>query len=83
MWLIKVHTSQEAPTSTSGSSSLYKVSRDDLIGKKILNVNEKYYIVDHGIREAILESNQRDVKLLKIAIKNYQIVRIIKSKRKK
>ena len=23
MWLIKAHTSQEAPTSTSGSSSLY------------------------------------------------------------
>ena len=61
MWLIKVHTSQEAPTSTSGSSSLYKVSRDDLIGKKILNVNEKYYIADHGIREAIFESNQRDI----------------------
>ena len=61
MWLIKVHTSQEAPTSTSGSSSLYKVSRDDLIGKKILNVNEKYYIADHGIRESIFESNQRDI----------------------
>lgn len=40
---------------------IYKVSRDDLIGKKILNINEKYYIVDHGIREAILESNQRDI----------------------
>lgn len=40
---------------------IYKVSRDDLIGKKTLNVNEKYYIVDHGIREAILESNQRDI----------------------
>ena len=40
---------------------IYKVSRDDLIGKKILNINEKYYIADHGIREAILESNQRDV----------------------
>ena len=40
---------------------IYKVSRDDLIGKKILNVNEKYYIVDHRIREAILESNQRDI----------------------
>ena len=26
-----------------------------------MNVNEKYYIVDHGIREAILESNQRDI----------------------
>ena len=55
MWLIKAHTSQEAPTSTSGSSSLYKVSRDDLIGKKILNVNEKYYIADHRIREAYLK----------------------------
>ena len=40
---------------------IYKVSRDDLIGKKILNVNEKYYIADHGIREAIFESNQRDI----------------------
>ena len=40
---------------------IYKVSRDDLIGKKILNVNEKYYIADHGIRESILESNQRDI----------------------
>ena len=40
---------------------IYRVSRDDLIGKKVLNVNEKYYIADHGIREAILENNQRDI----------------------
>lgn len=40
---------------------LYKVPRNDLVGKKVLNVNEKYYIADHGIREAILESNQRDI----------------------
>ena len=40
---------------------IYKVSRDDLVGKKILNVNEKYYIADHGMREAILGSNQRDI----------------------
>ena len=26
-----------------------------------LRVNEKYYIADHGIREAIFESNQRDI----------------------
>ena len=26
-----------------------------------MNVNEKYYIADHGIREAILESNQRNI----------------------
>lgn len=40
---------------------IYKVSRDDLIGKKVLNVNEKYYIADHGMREAIFGSNQRDI----------------------
>jgi len=40
---------------------IYKVSRDDLVGKKVLNVNEKYYIADHGMREAILGSNQRDI----------------------
>lgn len=40
---------------------IYRVSRNDLIGKKVLNVNEKYYIADHGMREAILGSNQRDI----------------------
>ena len=40
---------------------IYKVQRNDLIGKKILSVNEKYYIADHGIREAIFENNQRDI----------------------
>ena len=40
---------------------IYRVLRDDLIGKKVLNVNEKYYIADHGMREAILGSNQRDI----------------------
>ena len=40
---------------------IFKVQRNDLIGKKILSVNEKYYIADHGIREAIFESNQRDI----------------------
>lgn len=40
---------------------IYKVQRDDLIGKKILNINEKYYIADHGIRQAIFESNERDI----------------------
>lgn len=35
----------------------YKVSREDIIGKKLLSVNEKYYTVDHGVREAILDNN--------------------------
>lgn len=40
---------------------VYRVQRYDLMGKKLLNTNEKYYIADHGIREAIFESNERDV----------------------
>lgn len=40
---------------------IYKVQRNDLIGKKLLSINEKYYIADHGIREAIFENNQRDI----------------------
>lgn len=34
-----------------------KVSRYDYIGKKILKIEEKYYINDHGFREAIGFSN--------------------------
>lgn len=40
---------------------VYKVPRNDLMGKKILNINEKYYIADHGIREALFQSNERDI----------------------
>lgn len=39
----------------------YKVSREDLIGKKILSVNEKYYVADHGLREAVYGQNNRDI----------------------
>ena len=38
-----------------------KASRQDLIGKRILSVNEKYYIVDHGLRQAVYGSNARDL----------------------
>ena len=31
----------------------YQVKRQDLQGKKILTVNEKYYVADHGIRAAV------------------------------
>ena len=40
---------------------VYRVARNDLLGKKILNVNEKYYIADHGIREATMENNQKNI----------------------
>ena len=42
----------------------YQVKREDLQGKKLLTVNEKYYMADHGIREAVYGSNLRDINLV-------------------
>ena len=42
----------------------YRVRRQDLQGKKILTVNEKYYIADHGIREAVFGGNMKDIDLI-------------------
>ena len=42
----------------------YRVQRQDLQGKKILTVNEKYYLADHGIREAVYGGNMRDINLI-------------------
>jgi len=39
----------------------HRVPRIDLIGKQILQVNEKYYIADHGIRQAVYGNNKRDL----------------------
>ena len=39
----------------------YRFNREDLAGKKILTINEKYYIADHGLREAVYGSNTRDM----------------------
>lgn len=42
----------------------YRVKRQDVQGKKILAVQEKYYIADHGIREAVFGGNMRDINLI-------------------
>ncbi len=42
----------------------YQVKREDLVGKQILSVNEKYYISDHGVREAVFGGNARDINLI-------------------
>ena len=58
----------------------YQVKREDLQGKQILSSNEKYYIADHGIREAVLGGNTRDINLilenivyLELLRRNYKI----------
>lgn len=40
---------------------LHLVSREDVIGKRILQFQEKIYIADHGLREAIYGNNTRDI----------------------
>lgn len=42
----------------------YPVKREDLQGKQILASNGKYYIADHGIREAVFGGNMRDINLI-------------------
>lgn len=59
---------------------LYRVPRQDLKGKKILSINEKYYVADHGLREAVYGGNLRDINLtlenivfLELLRKGYQV----------
>lgn len=42
----------------------YRAKRENLQGKQILASNEKYYIADHGLREAVFGGNMRDVNLV-------------------
>jgi len=42
----------------------FRASRLDLPGKKLLTINEKYYLADHGIREAIYGGNGRDIEIV-------------------
>ena len=42
---------------------LYRVPRQDLKGKRLLTINEKYYVADHGLREAVYGGNLRDINL--------------------
>ncbi len=43
---------------------IYKVSRNDLIRKQVLKTEEKYYIADHGIREAIIGNNANVIEMI-------------------
>ena len=43
---------------------IYRAKRQDLVGKKILTVNEKYYISDHGLREAVYGENISDIEIV-------------------
>ena len=42
----------------------YPAKRQDLRGKRILQIDEKYYLADHGIRQAVYGENFRDIHLI-------------------
>lgn len=42
----------------------YRANRQNLVGKKLLAVSEKYYIADHGLREAVYGKNNRDIEIV-------------------
>lgn len=43
---------------------LYRVKREDALGKKILSTQEKYYVVDHGLREAVFHDNMAQIQMI-------------------
>ena len=54
---------------------LYQVKRENLRGKQVLTSNEKYYIADHGIREAVFGGNMRDINLILENIVHMELLR--------
>ena len=58
----------------------YKIPRSDLVGKEMLSINEKYYLADHGIRQALFCDNERQIEttlenivLMEILRHGYQV----------
>ena len=43
---------------------LYRLKYQDLNGKRILKVNEKYYAIDHGLREAVIGKNLKNAEII-------------------
>ena len=54
----------------------HKISRMDLQGKEILQINEKYYLADHGLRQATYGNNQRDIELILENIVCLELIRL-------
>lgn len=54
---------------------LKRVPRRDLPGKKLLSVNEKYFVADHGFRECLLGGNQAFIQGILENIVYWELVR--------
>lgn len=54
---------------------LYRLKSQDINGKKVLKVNEKYYVVDHGLREAIIGANLQNIEIVLENIVGLELLR--------
>ena len=54
---------------------LHMVPRSDIIGKKLLQFQEKPYLTDHGFREAVYGNNQRDIQQILENIVYMELIR--------
>lgn len=54
---------------------LLKLNREDVRGKNLLSVSEKYYVVDHGLREAVYGGNFQDIDQLLENIVYMELIR--------
>lgn len=54
---------------------LYRLKSQDINGKKMLKVNEKYYVVDHGLREAVVGENLQNMEIILENIVGLELLR--------
>ena len=54
---------------------LYRFKSQDINGKKVLKVNEKYYVADHGLREAVIGANLQNVEIILENIAGLELLR--------
>lgn len=54
---------------------LYRLKSQDINGKKMLKVNEKYYVVDHGLREAVVGENLQNIEIVLENIVGLELLR--------
>lgn len=54
---------------------LYRFKSQDINGKKILRVNEKYYVADHGLREAVVGANLQNIEIILENIVGLELLR--------
>ncbi|MDR3190774.1 MAG: ATP-binding protein [Lactobacillaceae bacterium] len=62
-------------TNSTEAYIILPLKRFDIQGKKVLSTQEKYYVVDHGFREAVTARNARDIELI---LENIVLVELLK-----